>query len=834
MAAKCIPQHHPPCNNSDFEIRKKRFRFTYPPKELRAHLLATPPRAQGRALRLSMIHTAEVFSPRPSRDPRENLRVLQSPLKPRAPQGGYGASDTKPIILVDGNHPRVVEEDRDLVILEDVQVSSPQLQPPSRAPRYTSTGGGRIEELEVLDVVAEPIAGLQAGADMKYSSDDDDQEGDMEVDMDEDGLTDGDEEDEGQDADTVEQKSTWRKSLERIWPFRSSSQPPADESDHEEADGGVYPSSSEPEDDPTPRKLQRQHTPSDSDEEAEERSAGPKTPIRRALGSFMTPQAQPNTFAESKRYSMGGGEPQRVPIVESKWRVQDIVVPLKSPARTNISAANTPSPALKSTPVGRRVIDEAEKKAIQERRRSAGSASPTKKNVPAPPSLKEEEEEEMDTRSLLEKMKETVEGMKRRRTSVFGLAGTPLLAIELTTLGRPTAAGIDEDINIENNEIATEDPIAPQESPSEDQPHSRNDDAFSLLRPGFGISTTPAPVKEYDAGESMDYEMDSTVATQIPSADMILPPSPAPRGTIRQNPELAETEDERMPEDVPEKRQPYDAPVAPTRRTTRKTTAEPDRRHIRYPSSHKKRPQTSIRNQGDSPPATRKPAEPPSSPKEESAAPPPVPVRRGRKPTVEPQPDLLRNPKGYSRTGRTSSRDPSPAKRSGRRTPVEGATPAARATAKTPKSAPAAVRRGARGKPIEVEVDEAAEDDDPLDTINASPAVKEETDEPAVVPKRGRSAAKAAAGAKASGDTSKIPTRSRSTRKIATPEKEASTQSDDEAAPDEEVEKVRVSRSKKPAARGRLTKVKEEADDSGPKETGRVTRTAARTRTKTT
>ena len=128
--------------------------------------IANKPGQQRLALQLSMIHLAQVFSPRPSADPRENLRVLQSPLKVLATplrnifNGGAAgpASPTKArirsasplklghastavganedeeveqleeegqpedqeVILVHTNHPRVVEEDKDLVILEDV------------------------------------------------------------------------------------------------------------------------------------------------------------------------------------------------------------------------------------------------------------------------------------------------------------------------------------------------------------------------------------------------------------------------------------------------------------------------------------------------------------------------------------------------------------------------------------------------------------------------------------------------------------------------------------------------------------------------------------------
>ena len=62
-----------------------------------------------------MIASAHVFTPRPSSDPRENLRVLQTPL--RAPF----AEEAAEIVLVQSDTPRVVEEDRDLVILDEVE-----------------------------------------------------------------------------------------------------------------------------------------------------------------------------------------------------------------------------------------------------------------------------------------------------------------------------------------------------------------------------------------------------------------------------------------------------------------------------------------------------------------------------------------------------------------------------------------------------------------------------------------------------------------------------------------------------------------------------------------
>ncbi|THH00271.1 hypothetical protein EW026_g2234 [Hermanssonia centrifuga] len=156
-ASTAAPVTVPLPNNSTIEVHQKRFQFCYPPKELRAALLSTPTptstpdkRRRRRTLRMSMIQSAQVFTPRPSQDPKENLRILQTPL--RTPfrtgsgdrregsplkRGAYVAEDDdddeeeleEDIVLVEGNHPRVVEEDRDLVILEHVVVREPEPAP---------------------------------------------------------------------------------------------------------------------------------------------------------------------------------------------------------------------------------------------------------------------------------------------------------------------------------------------------------------------------------------------------------------------------------------------------------------------------------------------------------------------------------------------------------------------------------------------------------------------------------------------------------------------------------------------------------------------------------
>ncbi|KAF7365493.1 FHA domain-containing protein [Mycena venus] len=160
-------------NASEVEIHGKRFRFTYPPKEMRAALAASPARPGNRALRLSMIASAQVFSPRPSHDPRQNLRVLQSPLRLASPASSSPRKNSAPgtptpsprvkgspvhqeqdvdedeevetITLVQGAHPRVVEEAKDLVILEDVELSAEE-RARSASPHFNdspSPNGGR-------------------------------------------------------------------------------------------------------------------------------------------------------------------------------------------------------------------------------------------------------------------------------------------------------------------------------------------------------------------------------------------------------------------------------------------------------------------------------------------------------------------------------------------------------------------------------------------------------------------------------------------------------------------------------------------------------------------
>ena len=156
----------PLSNNSDLEINKKRFRFEYPPKALRPVLAFTPSAstsksARKRVLRLSMIQSAQVFTPRPDPDPRVNLRVLQTPIRlncsplkhahqsslkqeqDNQQQQGEEENST-PIRLVEGNRPQVVEEEQDLVILEEVDAPEPATppQPTQHAPQVAAAAAG--------------------------------------------------------------------------------------------------------------------------------------------------------------------------------------------------------------------------------------------------------------------------------------------------------------------------------------------------------------------------------------------------------------------------------------------------------------------------------------------------------------------------------------------------------------------------------------------------------------------------------------------------------------------------------------------------------------------
>ena len=229
-------------------------------------ILAVGP--HGRALRLSMIQSAQVFSPAPSNDPRVNLRILQTPLKNtfKSPfKPGFNPSPLKSriaassddeedededqdedeeeeeIVLVETNHPRVVEEEQDLVIMEDVpETVGPQVgtrvlfEAPRTPPRRRSMASNALhravlirsaqravlraekereeveEELEVMDAVVDEDVGEE-----EPFGDDNQEPGDVEMAS----PSESEESSDGEEGQSEPQQPTWRKSLGKIWPF---------------------------------------------------------------------------------------------------------------------------------------------------------------------------------------------------------------------------------------------------------------------------------------------------------------------------------------------------------------------------------------------------------------------------------------------------------------------------------------------------------------------------------------------------------------------------------------------------------------------------------------
>ncbi|KAG6329949.1 hypothetical protein ID866_9139 [Astraeus odoratus] len=552
---EALPTTIPISNHSEIEIHKKRFVFTYPPKEMRTALYTSPqkevpmtPGTRRKMLRMSMIQSAEVFTPRPSKDPMENLRILQSPLKRCASSplkqhhdmhqtAKEEEEEEEEIVLVDGNHPHVVEEGKDLVILESVEVEVPTSQPSPTVPIRLGAFG-RSANLHSADVnpyqtprrkPARPslhravlIRSAQRAVLRQEVEREEEEQEEKEVEEfiaeeGEDSMHDNegqhddestDEEDDecDHDAAVTDQPSGWRKSLGLVkgfgWPFRSSSATPDEEHKEEEFDPGEdceevqyfstyfvralmkrrlqeimdvnqeLPPSSDSVAEPLPE--------SDLSHEVIDNMADP-APAPRLMGAFMTPQVSRvplytgvgrgggrSSFDGATAPSCGIGGPRRVRI-EPKWKVTDIVVPLRNeegdvePVATRTNTVQVKQEEKNAGIPGstRRLrATEEERQAIRERRRSAlstpdpyfggqvpglgtrrlsnapgtspaplpslssaatqglspkkaQSLSPTKLAAHAEQSGSEEEE---DTRSLLDRMKQTVEVMKRRRS----------------------------------------------------------------------------------------------------------------------------------------------------------------------------------------------------------------------------------------------------------------------------------------------------------------------------------------------------------------------------------------------------------------------------------
>jgi len=126
------PTTVPLTNDSEFLIYKRRFIFQYPPKELRAKLLATPRPKSRKSLRMSMIDSAQVWTPNPRAKPEENLAMLRSPIK--------ALEDQRPITMLEGEPVYVQDDGEDLVVVEKVD-AFPEPSPPKAptSPRKPQT-----------------------------------------------------------------------------------------------------------------------------------------------------------------------------------------------------------------------------------------------------------------------------------------------------------------------------------------------------------------------------------------------------------------------------------------------------------------------------------------------------------------------------------------------------------------------------------------------------------------------------------------------------------------------------------------------------------------------
>lgn len=205
-----------------------------------------------------MIQSAQVFSPRPSSDPRQNLRVLQSPLKPfklaTPSRSHYSPQQTEEdvnlreeeVILVQGAHPRVVEEDRDLVILEDVDTPPAPPQTPSPGSRNHSTPQTprpKTPKPSLHKLVL--LRSAQRAVIKAEEEKEEDEEEEKEVfgsilvnDESDSGDSDEDEENVYEEPFTEQteptQPSSWRKSLERLWLFGSAKDDSTDVKEEED------------------------------------------------------------------------------------------------------------------------------------------------------------------------------------------------------------------------------------------------------------------------------------------------------------------------------------------------------------------------------------------------------------------------------------------------------------------------------------------------------------------------------------------------------------------------------------------------------------------------
>ncbi|KAJ7210675.1 hypothetical protein B0H12DRAFT_408111 [Mycena haematopus] len=546
-----------------------------------------------------------------------------------------------------------------------------------------------------------------------------------------------------------------------------------------------------------------------------EEKANTPAPARstRPLAAFMTPQAPRTGFggpvggavgaggAAVPRYSLGGGA-QRVRVEESPWKVRDLLTTNAGAGARATNNATNPfinggGANVPSTPARRPPLSDAERRAISERRRSALSApddffkgaipgmSPAKKgaasvlrrvnedgvmgdaSVNAIVLRGEEKEKEDDPRRMLENLRETVEGLKRRRESVLADAGVTVLLTETA-----------------ENEGKVE--FQPQTSgPSgEDQEKQKRRAGARILRGqarGESAHQNQSQLLESEPettkGETTKGARSKSKEPEA-SMDVDLLPKPT-RRTRKTTPTPApEASDEEMAQDP--------APVftKPARRSRKPIAEDSDKElTLAVPAAPRRK-----RNATPTP-AVEEEQEQDQGEMTADLVPTPVkPIRRTRKPTAEPEsdaepPSMPSAPMKPRRTRQATVEPdndaPVPVRRASRKppstntlVPAPAALPATEPekrrgrTAAKPAPASAPERKGTRGRSRALET-EVEEEGDPLDSITETPelelvevvppkrrarsakpkAVKEEEAEPVLEePARGSRAKKAATG----------------------------------------------------------------------------------------
>ncbi|RPD61573.1 hypothetical protein L226DRAFT_485383 [Lentinus tigrinus ALCF2SS1-7] len=776
-------------NNSVIEIHKKRFRFTYPPKHLRPALINTPtqstPTTARRPLRLSMIASAQVFTPRPSHDPQENLRILQTPI--RSPF----ARENEEIVLVHSNTPRVLEEDKDLVILDEVEPEPVLPLPLPATSQYPVTPvrrQGRRSLHRAVLIRSAQRAALQR--DMQLEEEEQEAE-EVEETI---GAILEEGEDEVQEIDPPEghQVSSWRKSLDMVkgslgWAFRGLSVEPKEEEEEpvladEEAEEYME-EEGEAEDVDYDQPQQQQY------EDAEEEQEGShETEEQRPLGQFMTPQIPRTT--RQPRLSLGVGAiaddgPRRVRLV-APWKVNEIEVPApvkeedeKEQSRSSLA----PPTSTPRSPVKREKLTEEEREAIRARRRSAlatpdffkgqtpGSRRtlfPSIASIPTPDFSQQGElseatsslsqdsaqgatsvttssstssasvtkiEEEEDTAVLLARMQQMIEGVKQRQSlgrQSLSLSprkregGFSLLAPNHASTHRPSRILIEEDEEMQDDEDEPEMPASSR--PSANTP--RMSDLRHVFSRPQGNAGTPSMT-----GVREMFRPQPVGPAETPRLDGVQEMLRTPAGYRAPPTEEPVSVDDDKDEDG------EDEPVEelPVRNSRGKRT--PAARTSRRTPVPQSAPAKSTRASSQVPEDAEVGAVPEKGTTRRTRArtadgavtqiPRPTRGKAAKTTTVEePQDDedteSVENPAPARATRRTrQATDTSTTSSQPDEASSNDAKPARRTRAKTPTPAATkgtTARRGTRTKPIEVT--EVENDDDPLDSLppNDAPA----------------------------------------------------------------------------------------------------------------